>query len=138
MRFVNLLVLSSIILMTPLDACWSGARDDRPNMITGEFGGQTLIGLSYEHFFSGSFGIGAGAGYVASFHLAWVPLGNVHSLYTALGVVTNILGGEPAEFVAPTLTIAWQFQSESGFVLRLGITAYYIWPVPGIAVGGSF
>ena len=107
-------------------------------MITGEFGGQTLIGLSYEHFFSGSFGIGAGVGYLASFHLTWVPLGNVHSLYTALGVVTVLMDNEAGEVVVPTLTIAWQFQSESGFVLRLGITTYYYWPVPGIAVGGSF
>jgi len=138
MRFVALLVFSSIILMAPMGACRSEVRNDRPNMLIGEFGGQTLVGLGYEHFFSRSFGIGAGAGYLASFRLSWIPLGNVHSLYTALGIVTNIMGGDPGEGVAPTLTIAWQFQSVSGFILRLGITTFYYWPVPGIAVGGSF
>ena len=138
MRFITLLVLSSIILMVPLQPCRSEMREQRPNVLTGEFGGQTLVGFTYDHFFSNRFGIGAGVGYLVSFHLSWVPLGNVHSLYTSLGVVTNIMGSDPGEIVAPTLTFAWQFQSESGFILRLGITTYYIWPLPGIALGGSF
>jgi len=40
--------------------------------------------------------------------------------------------------VWPTVAVSCQFQSESGFFLRLSISTIAYWPVPGVAIGGSF
>ena len=138
MRFVVMLVLGLIILTAPLEVCWAGGRERPSNYISGELGGRTMVGVTYERLLTNRFGVGAGVGVLATVFMSYSPSGD-DGLYLSLGAATNLMtGGDPGDGVLPTLTIAFLHRSESGFFLRIGTTIYAIFPAPGIAIGRSF
>ena len=96
-----------------------------------------MAGVTYERLLTHRFGVGVGAGVLATVFMSYAPLGD-DGLYLSLGAATNLMTGDPGEGVLPTLTIAFLHRSESGFFVRIGTTIYAIIPVPGIAVGRSF
>lgn len=140
MRFAIKAVFLSILVFVTLPPGVSrcGIREDRPNMVSFGVGGQTVIGVVYDGFLTERFGLGVGAGYLVGLHMSWIPVGDTNSLYTSLGGYVYPYGNDDITYPVPTLTLAWQHVSASGFSLRLGVSLYWYLPVPYLAIGGSF
>ena len=159
MRYLVSLCLSAIILLAPLAARGLDVREQRPNLIGAELAGRGLYyTINYERYLSNRVGIGAAAmavwwssdrGVYVPLYVSFIPVGNIHSLYLSAGVGiwvgesiwtdVAIWGNSDVEvLVWPTITIGYQFQSESGFFLRLSISSVGLWAAPGVAIGGSF
>lgn len=143
MRIALFLVILGAITLASLGVRAEGVRERRPNLISVELGGRAGIGsVQYERYFSNRFGVGVGgmswgsAGGVMPVYISTIPTGNVHSLYLSAG--GTIFWDSDGGGVLPALSIGYQHQSDSGFFLRLSVSTFWIWPLPGLAVGGSF
>jgi hypothetical protein len=141
-RSLVCLCLPVVILLAPLGAHGIGVREQRQNLIGVELGGRAGGGIYYERYLSNRVGIGAGGilwgdeGGVIPVYISTFPAGDIHALYLSLGVT---FGWDSSGGGAwPAISVGYQFQSEGGFFLRLSANTFGLWPMPGIAFGGSF
>jgi len=148
MRCVVSLCLLASVLLVPRPAHGTEVREVRRNLMGVELGGRAgIYSFNYEHYLGNRVGVGmAGAALVddgvvglVPVYVSFLPVGNIHSLYLSVGaLVVAGVSNTDALFPWPSLTVGYQFQSLEGFFLRLSVSNFGLWPLPGIALGGSF
>jgi hypothetical protein len=148
MRFMVSLCLSGVVLLAPSGAQGAEVRETRRNLVGFELGGRAgIYSVSYERYLANRVGVGmAGAALLdegvvglVPVYVSFLPVGNIHSLYLSVGaLVAAGLSFTDNLFFWPTVTVGYQFQSQEGFFLRLSVSNFGLWALPGIALGGSF
>jgi len=76
-------------------------------------------------------------GSLVGLHISFIPVGNVHSLYVSANAVTGWDQSDRDGWL-PGISFGYQFQSEANFFARISISTVGLFPVPGVALGGSF
>ncbi|MBN1163534.1 MAG: hypothetical protein JXB45_03070 [Candidatus Krumholzibacteriota bacterium] len=155
MRILFSLVLLVVIMIAPLGVQGENIRETRPTMVYGELGGRGILySVNFERYLTPNFGIGAGGmgfgndeGAVGLFPLfvSIIPVGDIHSLYLSAGTTAAAGSANWDEIESVwlgTFSAGYQFQSESGIMVRATLNMIYKgenWLIiPGVAVGGSF
>ena len=143
MRFLIWLSLLGIILLVPFGAYGIGVREQRPNLVGGELGGRGgIVSIHYERYLSNRLGVGIGGmswgeeGGVIPVYISTVPAGDSHALYLSAGM--TLMWDSSGGSGWPAVSVGYQFQSQGGFFLRLSVNTFGLWPMPGVAFGGSF
>jgi hypothetical protein len=136
-RFVVSLSLLAIVLLAPSGSHGVEVREERSNLIGAELGGRSLLGVGYERYLTNRIGVGAAVGLLVALSVSVIPVGDIHSLYLSANVVSD-WDQSDSDGVLPGLTVAYQFQSETGLFVRAGITTIGWYPVPGVTIGRSF